>query len=167
MQLGRLWSVARLCNQKKFSNNEDREGLPPPQLSLSTAANEDSIRPVSSIQNRCWDKIAPLLSVSSIHVIFIWQFGVCPLTRNGDSSLYRDFIVAVLSGVFCKPSRRVHETLSSVWNVGETDGKADGMRVADGGDCEIAVWRVWSAGGPGDRGKPAVKSYQTNQCWKC
>ena len=71
--------------EKKFSNNEDKESQPRPQCCSCLerrASNEDSISgPVSSIQNRCWDKMALLLSVSSIRVIFIWQFGVCPLLR--------------------------------------------------------------------------------------
>ena len=77
-----LWSVS--SPEKKFSNNEDKESRGLNVASALSAGHQmsDSISgPVSSIQNRCWDKMALLLSVSSIRVIFIWQFGVCPLLR--------------------------------------------------------------------------------------
>ena len=49
------------------------------------------------------DKLVKLLSSLSIHFIFIWQFELCRNITNGETSPFTDFIVAVLSGLFCKP----------------------------------------------------------------
>ena len=129
------------------------------------------------------DKLVKLLSSLSIHFIFIWQFELCRNITNGETSPFTDFIVAVLSGLFCKPFSQqicilwcrpslkvvLRLLLSTPWSLV--------LR-------RLYWWWFWkyllrietsqhhnsqftavSGGSVGD--KPARKSYQTNQCSKC
>ena len=80
---------------------------------------------------------------------------MCRNTTNGETSPFTDFIVAVLSGTFCKPFRL----------------EIFQYNICGGGGCgeERISWasQLSTVSGGSVREKPARKSYQTNQCSKC